>query len=131
MLKITVASIPVMDQAKALDFYTQKLGFIKKRDVPIGEDRWLTVVSPLDQDGTELLLEPGPLRMEATRVFQETLFEKGIPWTQFGVEDLDKEFKRLKENGVVFSMEPTDVGMAKIALFEDTCGNRIQLVEEY
>ena len=131
MLKVTVTSIPVMDQAKALDFYTQKLGFIKKRDIPIGEDRWLTIVSPLDQDGTELLLEPGPLRMEACKVFQEALYEKGIPWTQLGVENLDTEFKRLKKNGVEFSVEPTDIGLAKIAVFDDTCGNRIQIVEEY
>ncbi len=129
-MKIKLLSIPVQDQAKALEFYTQKLGFVKKLDIPLGEDkRWLTLVSSEEQDGPELLLEPAPLHFEPSKVYQEALFEAKIPWTQFDVDNLEAEYKRLKELGVTFSMEPTNVGSAKIAVLDDTCGNYIQLIE--
>ena len=127
-MKIKIAGVPVPDQALALTFYTEKLGFIVKRDIPLGEHRWLTVVSPEEQSGTELLLEP--LGLEETKVYQKTLYDKGIPWTQFNVDDIDKEYERLIDLGVEFSMKPTQMGAAKVAVFDDTCGNRIQLVEE-
>ncbi len=129
-MRVTVLSIPVLDQQKALDFYTRKLGFLKKVDTPLGVgNRWLTLVSKEAQDGPELLLEPAPLHFEPSKVYQEALFAAGIPWTQFDVDDVQKEYDRLSALGVRFSMEPTEMGTVKVAVLDDTCGNHIQLVE--
>ena len=129
-MKVTVISIPVRDQQHALDFYTKKLGFIKKLDIPINEtDRWLTLVSPEDQDGVQLVLEPAPLHFEPSRVYQDALKEAGFPYTQFDVENVQEEYDRLLGLDVEFSAAPTDMGTVKIAVFDDTCGNNIQLVE--
>ncbi len=129
-MKIRVVSIPVGDQEKALQFYTQKLGFIKKLDIPVGEDsRWLTVVDKEEQDGPEVLLEPAPNHFEPAKTFQKALFDAGIPWTQFNVDNADGEYDRLVKLGVEFSIKPTVMGTAKIAVFNDTCGNYIQIVE--
>ena len=129
-MKVTLISIPVRDQEKALQFYTEKLGFIKKLDTPLeGGNRWLTLVSPEAQDGPELLLEPAPLHFEPSKVFQDALLEAGIPYTQFDVENVEKEYERLMELGVEFSMKPTEMGTVKVAVLNDTCGNYIQLVE--
>ncbi|GAL83987.1 glyoxalase/bleomycin resistance protein/dioxygenase [Sporocytophaga myxococcoides] len=129
-MKIRVISVPVQDQEKALKFYTEKLGFVKKIDVPLSEDsRWLTVVSPDEQDGPEVLLEPSPIHFEPAKVYQKSLFEAGIPYTQFNVEDVQKEYERLKNLGVEFSVKPTEMGTVKIAVFNDTCGNNIQIVQ--
>jgi len=99
-------------------------------DIPLGEgNRWLTVVSKDDQDGPELLLEPSPLHFEPAKVYQKALFDAGIPYTQFNVDSVQKEYKRLLSKGVEFSIEPTEMGTVKIAVFNDTCGNRIQIVE--
>ena len=130
-MKVNLISIPVLDQQKALDFYTEKLGFLMKRDMPLGGgNRWLTLVSKDAQDGPEILLEPAPLHFEPSKVYQEALMEAGIPYTQFDVDDVQEEFNRLSELGVKFSMEPTEMGTVKVAVFNDTCGNNIQLVEE-
>ncbi|MEQ9300644.1 MAG: VOC family protein [Cyclobacteriaceae bacterium] len=129
-MKVTVISIPVRDQEKALKFYTEILGFIKKRDTPMDAgNRWLTVVSAEWQDGPELLLEPAPNHFEPSKVFQDALMEAGIPWTQFDVESVDTEYERLTKLGVNFSVEPTAMGTVKFTVFDDTCGNNIQLVE--
>ncbi len=127
MIKINMTSVPVSDQDKALAFYTEKLGFIKKTDVPAGEYKWLTVVSPAAQSGVELLLEP--MAFEPAKVYQKSLKEAGIPWTAFEVDDVEEEYKRLCELGVEFSMPPKDVGTVIIAMFDDTCGNYIQLMQ--
>ncbi len=130
-MKVTLISIPVRDQEKALNFYTQKLGFIKRKDEPLGGgNRWLTLVSEEWQDGPELLLEPAPNHFEPSKVYQDALLEAGIPWTQFDVKNIDSEYERLKELGVEFSVKPTKMGTVKIVVFNDTCGNNIQLVEE-
>lgn len=130
-MKIRIVSIPVRDQQKALDFYTKVLGFVKKVDIPLSEEnRWLTVVSKYDQDGPELLLEPAPNHFEPAKVFQEELFNAGIPWTQFYVDNIQEEFERLTKAGVEFSMNPTEMGTVIVTVFNDTCGNYIQLVEE-
>ena len=110
-----------------MKFYTEVLGFVKKVDIPVGEFRWLTVVSPDDQDGTELLLEPN--NNPAAEQYQKAIFEQGIPATMFGVEDLQKEYERLKDLGVQFVVEPTDYGSYSIASFRDTCGNVIQVLQ--
>lgn len=129
-MKITVISIPVQNQEKALEFYTQKLGFLKKIDVPLSEDsRWLTVVSKEQQDGPELLLEPSPNHFEPAKTYQKALFDAGIPYTQFNVDNVEQEYERLVNIGVVFSVKPTEMGTVKIAVFNDTCGNNIQIVE--
>ncbi|MCB1025031.1 MAG: VOC family protein [Acidobacteria bacterium] len=129
-MKVKVISIPVRDQEKALKFYTEKLGFVKKVDVPLGEDsRWLTVVSNEEQDGPEVLLEPSPNHFEPAKKYQEALFEAGIPYTQFAVDDAQQEYERLSNIGVEFSVKPTEMGTVKIAVFNDTCGNNIQIVE--
>jgi len=125
MIRITATSVMVNDQDKALAFYTDKLGFIKKTEIPMGEHKWLTVVSPAEQNGVELLLEP--LGFEPAIVFQKALKEAGIPWTAFQVDDVKKEYERLKGLGVQFSMEPKEVGPVMIAVLDDTCGNNIQL----
>ena len=123
-------SIPVLNQEKALAFYTGKLGFLKKTDIPLGEDsRWLTVVSKEEQDGTEILLEPSPLHFEPAKTYQQALFNAGIPYTQFNVDSVQQEYERLSDLGVQFSVQPTEMGTVKIAVFDDTCGNNIQIVE--
>ena len=130
-MKVTLISIPVRDQEKALQFYTGKLGFIKKKDEPLGGgNRWLTLVSKDWQDGPELLLEPSPNHFEPAKVFFEELKKAGIPWTQFDVDDVDAEYERLTGLGVEFSVKPTKEGNLKYAIFDDTCGNYIQLVQE-
>ena len=126
-MKIKIASVPVDDQEKALNFYTEILGFVKKTEIPLGEYKWLTVVSNEEPDGVELLLEP--MGFPPAKVYQKQLFDAGIPWTAFNVDDIDAEYKRLKAVGVVFSMEPTQMGPSKLAVFNDTCGNNIQLVQ--
>lgn len=127
MIRIHVTSIPVDDQEKALKFYTELLGFIKKTEIPMGEHKWLTVVSPKEQNGVELLLEP--MDFGPAKVYQKALSDAGIPWTSFAVEDLEKEFERLSELGVQFTMEPKVVGPVMMAVLDDTCGNNIQLVQ--
>jgi len=130
-MRIKIVSIPVRDQQKALDFYTDILGFVKKVDAPLGGgNRWLTVVSKHDQDGPELLLEPAPNHFEPSKVYQDALMEAGIPWTQFYVDSVQEEYDRMTKLGVDFSMKPTDMGTVVAAVFNDTCGNNIQLVEE-
>jgi len=126
-MKIKVTSVPVDDQDKALKLYTEILGFVKKTEIPLGEHKWLTVVSNEERDGVELLLEP--MGFPPAKVYQKQLFDAGIPWTAFNVDDIDKEYNRLKGLGVVFSMEPTQMGPSRLAVFSDTCGNNIQLVQ--
>jgi predicted enzyme related to lactoylglutathione lyase len=128
-MKVKIISVPVQDQAKALAFYTEKLGFVKKVDVPLGDDRWLTVVSKEEQDGAEILLEPSPNHFEPAKMYQKALFEAGIPYTQFNVDSVQEEYDRLVSLGVEFSVKPTEMGTVKIAVFNDTCGNNIQIVE--
>lgn len=127
MIKIHVTSVPVDNQDKALKFYTGKLGFVKKTEIPMGEHRWLTVVSPNEQNGVELLLEP--MAFDPARIYQKALKDAGIPYTSFMVTDLNKEYERLKADGVKFTMEPKEMGPVKIAVLDDTCGNNIQLVQ--
>jgi catechol 2,3-dioxygenase-like lactoylglutathione lyase family enzyme len=124
-MRITVTSVLVDDQQKALEFYTQRLGFVMKRDIPLGEARWLTVVSPENPDGTELLLEPDG--HPAARPFKAALVADGIPFTSFTVPDVRAEFERLKGLGVRFTQEPTEMGPVTTAVFDDTCGNLIQM----
>jgi catechol 2,3-dioxygenase-like lactoylglutathione lyase family enzyme len=126
-MKIKLTSVMVDDQAKALQFYTAVLGFVKKRDIPMGEHRWLTVVSQEEQDGTELLLEP--MGFPPALVFQKALYEAGIPLAAFKVEDVAAEYQRLKAAGVVFKMAPTQMGPTTIAVLDDTCGNNIQIFQ--
>ncbi len=129
-MRVTAISVPVLDQEKALQFYTKKLGFIKKLDMPLeGGHRWLTIVSKDQQDGPEILLEPGPVHFEPCKVFQDALVEAGIPWTQFEVDNVQEEYDRLVALGVEFSVKPTEMGTVKIAVFNDTCGNFIQILE--
>jgi catechol 2,3-dioxygenase-like lactoylglutathione lyase family enzyme len=126
-MRIYLTSVFVDDQAKALDFYTGKLGFTLKNDVPVGEHRWLTVVSKEQPDGTELLLEPSA--HPAAKPFKDALVADGIPFTSFQVNDLDAEVERLKGTGVDFTLEPMDAGPVRMAVFDDTCGNLIQLIQ--
>lgn len=126
-MRIKLNSILVDDQDKALAFYVGVLGFVKKQDIPLGEFRWLTVVSPEGPDDLELVLEPNA--NPAGRTYQEALFEQGIPATAFEVADIESEFRRLRQRGVAFTREPLDAGMVKIAVFADTCGNLIQLYQ--
>ncbi|MDE3247140.1 MAG: VOC family protein [Bacteroidota bacterium] len=129
-MKVKIISIPVLDQEKALQFYTQTLGFLKKTDLPISENsRWLTVVSKEEQDGPEILLEPAPNHFEPSKIYQKALFDAGIPYTQFNVDDVQAEYDRLAACGVPFSILPMEMGTVKIAVFNDTCGNNIQLVQ--
>jgi len=129
-MKVKVIGIPVQDQEKALQFYTTKLDFIKKHDVPLDEgNRWLTVVSKDEPDGVEVLLEPSPNHFEPSKTYQKALFEAGIPYTQFNVDNLQEEYDRLVDLGVEFTMKPTEMGNVKIAILDDTCGNKIQLIE--
>lgn len=130
-MRVRVIGIPVQDQEKALKFYTEKLDFLKKLDVPLGEgNRWLTLVAKEEQDGPEILLEPAPNHFEPAKVYQKALFDAGIPYTQFNVNDVQAEYDRLIELGVEFSVKPTEMGTVKIAVLNDTCGNRIQILEE-
>lgn len=130
-MKVTLISIPVRDQEKALNFYTQKLGFVIKKDILLdGKHRWITIVSKEDQDGIELLLEPAPLHFEPSRVYQDALLEAGIPYTQFQVKSVDAEYERLTKVGVEFSVNPSIMDKIKYAVFNDTCGNFIELSEE-
>jgi predicted enzyme related to lactoylglutathione lyase len=117
----------VDDQDKAMKFYTEVLGFVVKHDVPVGEFRWLTVVSPEGPEGVELLLEPN--QNPAAKVFQKALYEQGIPLTSFAVEDIRSEYERLKKRGVAFHSEPAVMGNVTVAVFDDTCGNLIQIVQ--
>lgn len=126
-MQIKLNSVFVDDQEKALQFYTGVLGFVKRHDVPLGEFRWLTVVSPEAPDGAELLLEPNQL--PAAQVYQKALFEQGIPLTAFASADVRAEYERLKALGVVFRGEPTQMGTTVAVAFEDSCGNLIQLYE--
>ena len=128
-MKIKLASISIHDYDKALKFYTEVLGFVKKRDIPLGAGaRWLTVVSPEEPEGTELLLEPNA-DYPAMKALKESLVKDGIPFTAFQVDDIQKEYERLKKLGVEFSMEPTNMGMTTVAVLDDTCGNLIQLYQ--
>ncbi len=124
-MRITLTSVLVDDQDKALRFYTEVLGFVKKTELPLGEHRWLTVVSPEDPDGVELVLEPG--EHPAVRPFKEALVADGIPFTSFTVADVHKEYERLRELGVRFTQEPTAMGSVTTAVFDDTCGNLLQI----
>ena len=126
-MRIHLSNVFVDDQERALDFYTRVLGFSKKEDVPVGEDRWLTVVSPDAPDGTELLLEPDS--HPAVRPFKDALVDDGIPYTSFAVGDVRQEFERLRGLGVRFTQEPVDMGPVTTAVFDDTCGNLIQIVQ--
>jgi catechol 2,3-dioxygenase-like lactoylglutathione lyase family enzyme len=126
-MRIVVSSVFVDDQAKALRFYTDVLGFVKKTEVPLGEASWLTVVSPDDPDGTELLLEPDG--HPAVRPFKRALVDDGIPFASFGVSDVRAEFERLGGLGVTFTQPPVDMGPVVTAVFDDTCGNLIQIAE--
>ena len=126
-MKIKLTSVMVDDQGKALKFYTEVLGFVKKTDIPMGEVRWLTVVSPEGPGDIELLLEP--LGFPPAKTFQKALFEAGIPLTAFAVEDIHQEYARMKKLGVVFRSEPTQAGPTTVTVFEDTCGNLIQLFQ--
>ena len=126
-VKIKFTKIYVDNQDKALTFYTEVLGFLQKADFLIGSFRWLTVVSPEEPDGTELLLEPND--NPAPKLSQAALFQQGIPATAFAVSNLQHEYERLKQQGVVWTREPTQMGPVTIAIFDDTCGNFIQLVQ--
>ena len=127
-MRINLTSVLVDDQDKALRFYTEVLGFQKKTEVPLGEHRWLTVVSPDDPNGTELVLEPDA--HPAAKPFKDALVGDGIPFTSFAVEDVREEFARLQSLGVEFAQEPVDMGPVTTAVFDDTCGNLIQMAQQ-
>jgi len=124
-MRINLASVLVDDQDKALRFYTEVLGFVKKTEVPVGAHRWLTVVSPEDPDGVELVLEPD--EHPAVRPFKQALVADGIPFTSFAVNDVHKEFERLTALGVTFTQEPAVMGPVPTAVLDDTCGNLIMI----
>jgi catechol 2,3-dioxygenase-like lactoylglutathione lyase family enzyme len=124
-MKINLASVFVDDQDKALSFYTEKLGFVKKTEMPVGEFKWLTVVSPEDPDGVELLLEPSD--HPAVKSFREAIVADGIPYTSFAVGNVQAEYERLSARGVKFVQQPTSMGPVTTAVFDDTCGNLIQI----
>lgn len=126
-MKVRLTSVIVDDQDKALKFYTEILGFVKKTEIPMGEHRWLTVVSKEEQDGVEVVLEP--MGFAPAKVYQKALKDAGIPLTAFYVDDIQKEFERMERLGVKFSMKPTAMGPVTLAVFDDTCGNNIQLVQ--
>ena len=126
-MRIKLTSVLVDDQDKALEFYTEVLGFIKKTEIPMGKHKWLTVVSKEERDGVELVLEP--IAFEPAKVYQEELFKAGIPLTAFNVDNVDREYERLVNLGVTFSMKPTEMGPTKLAVFSDTCGNNIQIFQ--
>lgn len=125
-MRINITSVFVDDQRKALDFYTSKLGFVKKTDVPVGEFSWLTVVAPDQPDGPELLLEPSD--HPAVKPFKEALVADGTPFTQFAVDSVSAEYDRLSALGVTFTQPPMEAGPVHMAVFDDTCGNLIQIV---
>jgi len=125
-MRINLASVLVDDQEKALRFYTEVLGFQEKANVPLGEHRWMTVVSPEDPDGTELVLEPD--EHPAAKPFKKALVADGIPFTAFAVDDVQAEYERLRGLGVRFTQEPADMGPVTTAVLDDTCGNLIQIV---
>jgi catechol 2,3-dioxygenase-like lactoylglutathione lyase family enzyme len=127
-MKIVITSVLVDDQEKALQFYTSKLGFIKKTEIPLGEHKWLTVVSPDDPTGTELLLEPDS--HPAAGPFKRALVQDGIPFTSFAVNDVHAEYDRLRAAGVNFTQPPVEMGPVTTAVLEDTCGNLIQLAQK-
>ena len=124
-MKIDLSSVFVDDQEKALKFYTEILGFVKKTDLPAGEYRWLTVVSPEAPDCVQLVLEPSDNPIG--RTFQEAVYRQGLPVIVFGTDDVQKEYERLKRLGVTFTQEPTRSAAGTQAVFDDTCGNLIQL----
>jgi len=126
-MKISLTSVVVENQDKALTFYTEVLGFEKCTDIPMGEFKWLTVTSPDGPEGIELALEPNA--NEAAKVFQQALVDQGIPWTAFEVDDIQAEFERLSGLGVTFTVDPTPAGSVTIAVFSDTCGNLIQIYQ--
>ena len=126
-MRINLTSVMVNDQEKALKFYTEVLGFVKKTDMPIGEYRWLTVTSPDGPEGVELVLEP--MGVPPAKDYQQALFAAGIPITAFLTTDIEKEYTLLQERGVVFRSEPLNIGSITSVLFEDTCGNLINLVQ--
>ncbi|MGG1658349.1 VOC family protein [Brevibacillus sp. NRS-1366] len=126
-MRIKLTSVFVDDQDKAQKFYTEVLGFVTKMDMPIGGAKWLTVVSPEEPDGVELLLEPNG--NPASTAYQKAIFEQGIPATAFAVDDIQKEYERMTKLGVVFTMEPTKMGEVTQAVFHDTCGNLIQIYQ--
>ena len=128
-MKIKLTSVSIDDYDKALKFYTEVMGFLKKRDIPLGEGaRWITVVSPEDPEGTELLLEPNA-GYPAMKALKESLVKDGIPFTAFEVRDIQAEYERMKNLGVEFTMEPTNMGMTAAAVLDDTCGNLIQIYQ--
>jgi catechol 2,3-dioxygenase-like lactoylglutathione lyase family enzyme len=127
-MRVNVMSVMVDDQRKALRFYTEVLGFVKKREIPFGQHAWLTVVSSEQPDGTEVSLEPDA--HPAARTFKEALVGDGIPWTSFAVDDVTAEHERLVGLGVTFTQPPTDMGQVTTAVFDDTCGNLIQIAAE-
>ena len=126
-MRIKLTSIMVDDQDKALRFYTEVLGFRKKHDIPVGEYRWITVISPEGPDDLELALEPNA--NPAGKTFQEAMFSQGIPIAAFEVTDVAGEFARLTRKGVAFTRQPTEAGAVTLAVFADTCGNLIQLYQ--
>jgi catechol 2,3-dioxygenase-like lactoylglutathione lyase family enzyme len=126
-MKIVLTSILVDDQEKALRFYTERLGFVKKTDVPMGPHRWLTVVSRAEPDGVQLVLEPDG--HPAARPFKQALVADGIPFTSFGVDDVQGEYDRLTREGVRFTQPPVAMGPMTTAVLDDTCGNLIQLAQ--
>jgi predicted enzyme related to lactoylglutathione lyase len=127
-MRVRASSVPVDDQAHALKFYTEVLGFVKKLDIPVGEHhRWLTVVAPDDLDGVELLLEPS--EYPAMQALKKSLVADGIPYTMFEVDDVHAEYERLRSLEVEFTMEPTDLGTTIAAILNDTCGNLIQIYQ--
>jgi catechol 2,3-dioxygenase-like lactoylglutathione lyase family enzyme len=127
-VRIHLTSVLVDDQEKALQFYTETLGFQKKHDIPLGEHRWLTVVSPDDPDGTELLLEPDG--HPAAKPFKEALVNDGIPFTSFAVDDVNAEYDRLRAQGVEFTQQPVAMPTVTTAVLDDTCGNLIQIASQ-
>lgn len=126
-MRIKLTSVLVDDQDKALKFYTEVLGFVRKTEIQVGEFKWLTVVSPEEPEGTELLLEPNDNL--AAKIFQEALYNQGIPLTVFFVDNIQKEYERMKKMGVKFTQEPTKMETTTITVFDDTCGNLIQMVQ--
>ena len=127
-MRVNLASVLVDDQAKALRFYTEVLGFQEKHNIPLGEHRWITVVSPEDPEGTELVLEPD--EHPAAKPFKEALVADGIPFTSFAVDDVHAQYDRLRGLGVRFTQEPTDMGPVTTAVLDDTCGNLIQIAHQ-
>ena len=128
-MKIKLTRVSIDDYDKALKFYTEVLGFVTKRDIPLGDGaRWITVVSPEEPDGTELLLEPNA-EYPAMKALKEALNKDSIPFTAFLVNDVQKEYERMKDLDVEFTMEPTNMGMTSAAVFNDTCGNLIQIYQ--